>query len=273
MKRLLTRYGFTLLEVMVAVVILAIGLSSLFTSEAGAIRIAQRARTTTIASMLARCKMAEIEEKIAKEGWPGTNLDERDECCKEGEHDGFTCEWKVERIKLPDLNGDGGVGSDDDDDSDDDKGGKSAPKDHGMLDRLAELNKQDPKDRLGTVTDMLSGGAGRSEFSGSSDGGMIQESTLDPMSQMVMGLAFPLMKPVIEEGVRRATVDVVWKEGQKEERLSVVQFLVTEQQIILPDDDDSDGGVGSATGTTGAAGTTTTTPATTTTTPATGTTR
>ena len=34
------RAGFTLMEVMVAVVIMAIGLGSLFASEAGAIRIA-----------------------------------------------------------------------------------------------------------------------------------------------------------------------------------------------------------------------------------------
>ena len=57
--------GFTLIEVMVAVVILAVGMASLFTSEAGAVRIAQRARTTTIATLLARCKMGEIEERYS----------------------------------------------------------------------------------------------------------------------------------------------------------------------------------------------------------------
>ncbi|HEY6878813.1 MAG TPA: prepilin-type N-terminal cleavage/methylation domain-containing protein, partial [Polyangiales bacterium] len=63
------RAGFTILEVMIAVVILAIGLGALFASEAGAIRMAQKARTSTIATLLARCKMAEIEEQIAKSGW------------------------------------------------------------------------------------------------------------------------------------------------------------------------------------------------------------
>ena len=81
--------GFTLIEVMIAVVILAVGLSSLFTSEAGAVRIAQRARNTTVATLLARCKMAEIEERIGKEGWPGEQIDGRDECCDEAEHEGF----------------------------------------------------------------------------------------------------------------------------------------------------------------------------------------
>jgi len=43
-------------------------------------------------------------------------------------------------------------------------------------------------------------------------------------------------------------VKVKWKEGQREQELDVVQFLVTEQQLILPEDED-DGGVPSGGGT------------------------
>ena len=252
--------GFTLLEVMIAVVILAVGLASLFTSEAGAIRIAQRARTTTVATLLARCKMAEVEEKIAKEGWPGEEIEGRDECCEDGAHDGFTCEWKVERIHLPDQQEDGGTASDSESDeksgSDPDK--KKPLGAGGMLDSLSSLSKQEPGERLSGITDMLSGGGTRltdseqraeDERDGRNPEGKDRkkasdgESTLDPMASMVMGLAFPTLKPVIEEGVRRASVLVKWKEGQKEQTFEVVQFIVTEAQIILPDmDDDGDGG-------------------------------
>ncbi|HEY6882223.1 MAG TPA: hypothetical protein VI299_29535, partial [Polyangiales bacterium] len=51
------------------------------------------------------------------------------------------------------------------------------------------------------------------------------------------------MKPVIEEGVRRAEVVVKWKEGNRDMTFDIVQYLVTENQIILPDLDDDDGGV------------------------------
>ena len=268
-----SRQGFTLLEVMIAVVILAVGLASLFTSEAGAVRIAQRARTTTVATLLARCKMAEVEERVAKEGWPGEQIDGRDECCEEGEHEGYTCEWKVERIKLPDRE------EDEEDEEDGEKkqeGDKGKPQ-GGMLDQLSELSKQDPGDRLSGITDMLSGGSGsKSEkiaSAGSDDDKKskderAEESMLDPMASMVMSLAFPMMKPVIEEGVRRASVLVKWKDGDKEQTFEVVQFLVSEEQIIIPEgDEDNPNAQTGTTGTTGATGTTSTTSSTTTATP------
>ena len=95
--------GFTLMEVMIAVVIMALGLGSLFASEAGAIRIAQRARTTTIATLLARCKMGEVEEKVAKEGWPGTALDGRDECCEDAEHKAISASGRSSASCCPSL--------------------------------------------------------------------------------------------------------------------------------------------------------------------------
>jgi general secretion pathway protein I len=250
---------------MIAVVILAVGLASLFTSEAGAIRIAQRARTTTIASLLARCKMAEVEEQVAKEGWPGELIEGRDECCEDGEKDGYTCEWKVERIKLPDIDEDKDKDDGDrkDGDKDGDKGGQGKPT--GMIDQLAELSKQEPGDRLSGITDMLSGGRSSKDEKLASTGKddkktkeeREEESMLDPMSSMVMGLAFPLMKPVIEEGVRRASVAVKWKEGEKEQAFEVVQFLVSEAQIIVQEQDEDN--PNAQTGTPNAATITTTT--------------
>lgn len=240
--------GFTLLEVMIAVTILAVGLSSLFTSEAGAVRIAQRAQTTTIASLLARCKMGELEERVLKEGWPADRIEDRDECCEEGEHDGFHCESMVERIKLPELaEADGGVGSSEDE--------EQAPKKTGIIDQLAELNQSDPKERMNGLSEMLSGAGGpeesekdaRDDDDKGDDGDkdeFEEQEPLDPVAAMVMEIAFPIMKPVIEEGVRRATVTVKWKEGDKEQTFELVQFLVSEQQIILPEGEDEDGGAG-----------------------------
>jgi len=249
------RAGFTLLEVMIAVVILAIGLSSLFTSEAGAIRIAQRARTTTIATLLARCKMAEIEEKVSKgSGWPTTSLDERDECCEGGEQAGFRCEWKVERIKLPDTQDEGeekdGKGKSKDGKDKSEGGEKAAPK-SGILDQLVDVSKGGEDERMSTITDMLSGGGtaggGDGAKSREGDGGLNYASEdydegMDPIGSMVMGMAFPVMKPAIEEGVRRASVRVLWKEGDKEQEFELTQFLVSEQQLLMPESEDADGG-------------------------------
>ena len=221
------RFGFTLIEVMIAVVILAVGMSSLFTSEAGAVRIAQRARTTTIATLLARCKMGEIEERIFKEGWPGEQIDGRDECCEGAEHTGFRCEWKVERIVLPDMGGEegatGGTG-----------GGKRKEK------KGSGESERDLKGPGGAGGGLGAGFAADASLDG--DGGVLDGlmsefgsagEGSDPIAAMAMELTFPVMKPVIEEGVRRATVSVSWKEGDREQSFDVVQFIVNELQPAL----------------------------------------
>jgi general secretion pathway protein I len=235
----LPRAGFTLIEVMIAVVILAIGLSSLFASEAGAIRVAQRARTTTVATLLARCKMGEVEEKIAKEGWPGSALDGRDECCVDAEHEGFKCEWKVERIVLPDSSeaqtedqakkaleqGKGGQGPAGGAGS----GGPTPP----MGAPLDPSKAVDPTSAMGiplTGLPPILGGSGDPSASGMGMG----MGGGDPIASMVMQFAFPIMKPIIEEQVRRVTVNVSWKEGSSDQNFEVVQFLVNELPMLAP---------------------------------------
>lgn len=240
----LARQGFTLLEVMVAVVILAAGLSSLFTSEVGAIRIAQRARTTTIASLLARCKMGEVEERILKEGWPGTTLEGRDECCEGAEHDGFSCQYVVDRIVLPDAMDETG-----------DKGGglkemlQGAATGGGATGGAAgDPGAAGPSipitGPLGALTGMT-GGMGGGDMGG--EGG-------DPIAAMVMEFTFPIMKPLIEEQVRRATVTVSWKEGSSDQNLEIVQFIVNELPMVIADDEDADDNTGGGSTGGGAAG-------------------
>ena len=68
------------------------------------------------------------------------------------------------------------------------------------------------------------------------------------------------MKPVIEEGVRRATVTVSWKEGDAEQNFDVVQFLVNELQPALTEQQveaiqDMGGPTGGTTGNTPGGGT------------------
>lgn len=53
--------GFTLLEVMVSLSIIAIGLTVLLTSQSQSLSLANEAKFGTVASLLAQSKMAEIE--------------------------------------------------------------------------------------------------------------------------------------------------------------------------------------------------------------------
>ncbi|MBZ0118623.1 MAG: type II secretion system GspH family protein, partial [Sandaracinaceae bacterium] len=65
--------AFTLLEVLVAVAILGISLTAIFSSQAGAIRTGARARAISTATLLARCKMGEVEEEMINEGFPAVH--------------------------------------------------------------------------------------------------------------------------------------------------------------------------------------------------------
>lgn len=188
--------GFTLLEVMVAVAILGIALVAIFGSEAGAIRAGGRARHMSVATLLARCKMGEIEEQMFQEGFPAVGSDGEDECCEGAEHDGFRCEWLVERVEMPDA---------------------------------VELG-EDP---------LAAAGLG-GDHEGDDASGMDLENALagaaggDALGAMAVQYAFPIIRPAIEEQVRRAVVTVYWQEGSEDRHFNVVQYLVADQNTQAP---------------------------------------
>jgi general secretion pathway protein I len=200
------RNAFTLLEVMVAVAILGIALTAVFASQAGAVRAGQRARMTSFATLLARCKMGEIEEQVAKDGLPAISSSGSDRCCEGGEIDGFECDWRIERVVLPDVATD----------EEPTEGAADAATAAG-----GEEGGVPSMDELMAGTGMASG---------------------DVLGQMVMDFAYPILKPSIEEQVRRATVTVRWREGTAESReqsFDVMQYLVAEQVNIADEETDA----------------------------------
>ena len=190
--------GFTLLEVMIAVAILGLSLTAIFSSEVGAANIAARARRQNVAATLARCKMGEIEQIIAIEGLPAIEKKDTDSCCEHAPVEGFECEWIVERIILPEF----GAQDEEDDSSQD------------AVNR--ELNAaKDEIDSQGDTAQQLIAG----------DGGNL--------AGMALQLGFPILKPFLEEQVRRATVSIRWKEGPREIGFDLIQYLVSEQPAAV----------------------------------------
>ncbi|HNF97146.1 MAG TPA: prepilin-type N-terminal cleavage/methylation domain-containing protein, partial [Pseudomonadota bacterium] len=61
--------GFTLLEVMIAMAILAVSLVSLYLTTGRAIRVSMHARAMTQATFLCRQKMSEIQNEFVTEGF------------------------------------------------------------------------------------------------------------------------------------------------------------------------------------------------------------
>lgn len=191
----MTGRGFTLLEVMIAVAILGLSLTAIFSSEVGAANVAARARRQNVAATLARCKMGEIEQVIAIEGLPAIEKKDTDACCEHAPVEGFECDWLVERIILPELGATGG------EEGEEDADGSLAQRANETLDEVQAAE---------TTQQVLAGESGN-------------------LAMLALELGFPILKPFLEEQVRRATVTVRWKEGPKERGFDVIQYLVSEQ--------------------------------------------
>jgi len=190
--------GFTLLEVMVAVAVLAVTFTAILTSEAGAIRMAARAQRMGAANLLARCKMGEIEELVGDEGLPAISKTGSDGCCEDAEIEGYRCDWEINTIELPDT-----MFAPEDEEGFSDEEGSDAPPGDAVAVPLGAL---DPEEAL---TSGMMGGFGA----------------------MALEMGMPILKPYFENQVRSAVVQVHWSEGEADRHIQIVQYLVANEGV------------------------------------------
>lgn len=193
-----SRRGYTLLEVMVAIAILALALTAIFSSEAGAIRAGTRARKTTTATLLARCKMNEIEAHLEQDGFPAVEETGTDGCCEDAETAGFGCDWKVERVELPEP--------------------AELGEEEGQAGGAAAAAAAAPEAAQSSTVDSLLSGDPEAAAAALGGGGICE---------MGFQMAYPVLRPALTEVVRRVTVTVKWKEGNRDRSFDVVQYVVT----------------------------------------------
>ncbi len=101
-----TNRGFTLLEIMIAVVILATSIMALMTLQGNAFLASERAERLTSATLLARQKMAELEmefaKDLAKNKFPDDNVE------KEGDfeepYDNYRWSYSIKKVEIPVVN-------------------------------------------------------------------------------------------------------------------------------------------------------------------------
>ena len=182
--------GFTIIEIMVAILLLSVSLVAIFGAQFSAVASTNFARNITMATQLAKCKMSELELEFQKDGFQEGDQQESGDCCEfmegEGNADNFTCQWEIKTIVLPDITqmmnsagADGGV--------DDDMGGG------GMM------------------------------------GGMMGSETGEDMADMgmgMMGAVLPMITGLLEQAIRRVTVKVEWKQGTRTKNFEIIQYVV-----------------------------------------------
>ena len=91
--------GFTLLEVVIALAILAVSLMVLLESQVSSLANAGRARDLTIATLLARAKMVDVEQRLFDEGFTMGDLEDNGDFTEEG-HALFKWHYKVSEVEF-----------------------------------------------------------------------------------------------------------------------------------------------------------------------------
>jgi general secretion pathway protein I len=240
--------GFSLLEVMVAIAILGLTLTVILSAQGGLAASNRSAANMGQAVQLARCKMTELEEQLLKLGYQEIDqLENGVACCQDSTPEGFTCDTKVEKVEMPNMNTGNSLGD----------GGTL------MGASSALLGQQNAAGGPGLDLNVDGGlqGLGGQLASQFGAGGAGAEGLLG----MVMGMLYPSIKPMYEASIRRVTVTVRWKEGPNARELPVTQFVTNPQRggfagsSLLPDggvmDFGATPGTGTGTGGTGIGGT------------------
>lgn len=202
--------GFTLIEVMIAIGILSLALVTVFGSNIGGARATAHVRMITRATMMARCRMTEVEAYLVKNQLPAADQTVEDPpdtggepCCT----DGITCEAKVERIELPSpANVQTSAGD-------------------ALLGRAAGAMQGSQFSNTGGVT----GGQGAGPLS--LLGGAGAPSPRE-MAGTLLTSVYPAVKPMLEGAIRKLTVSVRWNEGSVEHHFDVVEYVTNPGQTL-----------------------------------------
>lgn len=195
--------GFTLLEVMVALAILAMSLMAVSDVVSGALRNHARARELDVATLLARAKMAELEDHYEADGFRDTDE------TQEGtfEDDGHPeIRWKADVI-APDMQ-DGG---------------------QGLCSRL--LGEFAPQQLLGAAagTSSSTSASSSSPGAGSSGGPTTGASPQGLAMAAAVQQQCTQLAQDVRKGVREVRLEIAWGSVRTTESFTVVTHLVVLQ--------------------------------------------
>ena len=226
------RRGFTLLEVVVAMAILGLALLAIFDLNAGAIASHAYAKRLTVATMLARSKMTDLEQELYDKGFDADDREVTGDFRNEG-WDAFT--WKAQILtprttevspdklieslfNLPPGQGgisglaaligggrDGGIG-----------GGNIAG-----LGNLSQLSQT-----LGANTSQSGPSLGALPPGATAASGL---SALGPFAGLAQTQMTQLLQQ-IQRGVREIHLTVSWKEGKRTESIDLVNDVFSLRQ-------------------------------------------
>jgi len=190
--------GFTLLEVVVALAILSMALLAIFDLNAGAVANHAYTKRITVASLLAREKMTDLEQKLYDEGFPADDEEESGDFSREGWPN---YKWRA-RILAPRTTG---VSTD------------------KLLSALfnVPIGGEGGDDSMTAIAAMFGGGGGKSGGSGAGAAAMA-----GPMAGLAQGQMTQFLDQ-ISKMVREVHLTVTWRDGKDVETMDVVTHVVS----------------------------------------------
>ncbi|MFP2927622.1 prepilin-type N-terminal cleavage/methylation domain-containing protein [Pyxidicoccus sp. 3LG] len=197
--------GFTLLEVVVALAILGLALMAIFDLNAGAVSNHVYTKRLTVASLLARSKMTDIEQTLYDDGFSNDDDEESGDFSEEGWPQ---FKWRARII---------------------------APKTEGVTpDQLIgaifnlPIGDSGDGDPMGGLAGLFGGGAAGGGKDGASSGP--QPSGMSGMGGAAMGMAQPMFTQMVQQitqTVREVHLTVFWQEGTQLESIDLVTHVVS----------------------------------------------
>jgi general secretion pathway protein I len=197
--------GFTLLEVVVALSILGLALMAIFDLNAGAVSNHVYTKRLTVASLLARGKMTDIEQKLYDEGFSNDDDEESGDFSDDGWPQ---FKWRARII---------------------------APKTEGVTpDQLIgaifnlPIGDNADGDPMGGIASLFGGGGAGGGKDGASGGP--QSTGMGGMGGMAMGMAQPMFTQMVQQitqTVREVHLTVYWQEGTQLESIDLVTHVVS----------------------------------------------
>jgi general secretion pathway protein I len=209
--------GFTLLEVMLALSILAVALVGLLGRTTGNVRFTQESAMRGTAAALARGQMYEIEDQLLREGFQDLDQELEGDFQEQGWPQ-IHWEAAIEKVEIPGMEGmkamQGGTGEG--------EGGEGEAQGAGGM--------------IGSILSM--GGMG-----GLGGGGEGEDTSVDAA---MISSQFEMFRQVLEASIRKVTLTLTWKVGHEDQQMVVVCYFTdpAAMQEVLPGIGGAPGGGG-----------------------------
>ncbi|MFL5311791.1 MAG: prepilin-type N-terminal cleavage/methylation domain-containing protein [Myxococcales bacterium] len=206
------RGGFTLLEVMISLAILAVSLVAISGLTGGAVAMEAYSRRATEATLLLRAKMNDVEDQLHKDGFSDFDDEKRGTFDEEGAP---AFAWRAEILK-PDVQLDPtqllgllGVG----------------PSNTGGAQASGNRLSEGLAAAAGAIGTQMPGAGGVA--------GAAANFTSGPMAGLLQQQATGFLE-TIKKSVRELRVTVSWKDGKDERSVSASQEIVIQPESVGP---------------------------------------